>query len=69
MKKVIDDMIYWCGRSCLVIFYLLYFIFSWLLAFIVIPLMITYWFILTLFGRKPGPLSNMIRIVHKRDGT
>ena len=62
MKHFFDELLYGVGQGFIVLFYILYFIFSWLLTLIVVPLLITYWFILKLFNRHPGPLSNMIRI-------
>lgn len=62
MKSFIDDLIYGIGQGFLILFYILYFIFSWILAIIVVPLLITYWFILKLFNKNPGKLSNIIRI-------
>lgn len=62
MNHFFDELLYGIGQGFIILFYILYFIFSWLLALIVVPLLITYWFILRLFNRHPGPLSNMIRI-------
>lgn len=62
MKSFIDDLIYGIGQGFLILFYILYFIFSWILAIIVVPLLITYWFILKLFNKNTGKLSNIIRI-------
>lgn len=62
MKHFFDNILYYLGEIGIVFIYLLYFIFSWIIAFTAIPLMITYWFILKLFNRHPGPLSNMIKI-------
>ena len=67
MKKFFDDILYYLGQIGIALVYLLYFIFSWTLVIIVVPLLITYWFILKLFGRNPGKLSNIIRINKRRE--
>lgn len=62
MKHLFYRLLYGIEYIFIILFYMISFIFSWILALIVIPLLITYWFILKLCNRHPKPLSSMIRI-------
>ena len=62
MKHLFYRLLYGIEYVFIILFYMISFIFSWMLALIVIPLLIAYWFILKLYNRHPKPLSSMIRI-------
>ena len=62
MKHFFDELLHIIGQGFIVLFYVISLIFSCILVLIVVPLLITYWFILKLCNKHPKTLSSMIRI-------
>ena len=53
MKHLFHRLLYGIEYVFIILFYMISFIFSWILALIVVPLLTTYWFILKLCNRHP----------------
>lgn len=68
IKYLYEEISTFVADLFILLFHFLYFIFSWIFVIVVSVALIFAWLILKLFNKKPGPLSNMIKINIKKKG-